>query len=68
MRVLARSRIVGTQVAELAGIMGAKYTCFLIPLCHNISLKCARTDLPCICEFEVLSLAAHMCLCQHAQQ
>ena len=27
------------QVAELAGIMGAKHTCFLIPLCHNISLK-----------------------------
>ena len=20
--------------------MGAKHTCFLIPLCHNISLKC----------------------------
>lgn len=34
------------QVAELAGIMGAKHTCFLIPLCHNISLKCV---LPHVC-------------------
>ncbi len=28
-------------VAELAGIMGAKHTSLLIPLCHNISLTCA---------------------------
>ncbi len=29
-------------VAELAGIMGAKHTSLLIPLCHNISLTCVR--------------------------
>lgn len=46
MRMVARSRTCGAQVAELAGIMGAKHTCFLIPLCHNISLKCGRTDSP----------------------
>jgi MoaC family len=46
MRMLTMSWILGAQVAELAGIMGAKYTCFLIPLCHNISLKCGRTDPP----------------------
>lgn len=34
------------QVAELAGIMGAKHTSFLIPLCHNISLKCAKPCFP----------------------
>ena len=27
------------QVAELAGIMGAKQTSALIPLCHNLALK-----------------------------
>ena len=43
MRMVARSWTCRAQVAELAGIMGAKHTCFLIPLCHNISLKYGRS-------------------------
>ena len=31
-----------TAVARLAGIMGAKQTSNLIPLCHNINIKSVR--------------------------
>lgn len=32
------------ETARIAGIMGAKKTSDLIPLCHNIGLECVRVD------------------------
>lgn len=32
------------SVAQIAGIMGAKYTSNLIPLTHNIPLSCVKVD------------------------
>ena len=46
------------SVAELAGIMGAKRTPDLIPLCHPLSLASVELDLVCVPERSAVDITA----------
>jgi cyclic pyranopterin phosphate synthase len=46
------------SVARLAGIMGAKRTPDLIPLCHPLSLSSVKVDLSCVPERNAVDVTA----------
>ncbi len=46
------------SVAQLAGIMGAKRTPDLIPLCHPLNLSSVKVDLVCLAERSAVEITA----------
>ncbi|HSA81131.1 MAG TPA: cyclic pyranopterin monophosphate synthase MoaC [Geminicoccaceae bacterium] len=46
------------SVAQLAGIMGAKRTADLIPLCHPLALSAVKVELVCIAEPPAVEITA----------
>jgi cyclic pyranopterin phosphate synthase len=46
------------SVAQLAGIMGAKRTADLIPLCHPLALSAVRVELVCTAEPPAVEITA----------
>lgn len=46
------------SVAQLAGIMGAKRTPDLIPLCHPLNLSSVKVDLECVEEIPAVDITA----------
>jgi cyclic pyranopterin phosphate synthase len=46
------------SVAQLAGIMGAKHTADLIPLCHPLALSSVKVDLACDPDRNVVEITA----------